>query len=134
MVVCRDCCTRTECDLSGLPGVSYADCLGPCRLPNVVVVRPAPAARRRGIRPLWLGLLAHPAAIAALTRWLEAGGPGAAAAPDVVLRHEIAPPAGTRSSPAANAAPPAGNPANAAPPAANAASPAGRREAATAGR
>jgi hypothetical protein len=69
-----------------------------------VVVRPAPAARRRGIRPLWLGLLAHPAVIAALARWLDVGGPGAAPAPDVVRRHEIAPPARSHPAPAEDGA------------------------------
>lgn len=69
-------------------GLEITDCLGPCESANVVVLRPSPAGRRRGGRPVWLSGL-DTAGLQALQQWAHAGGPGVAPMPPVLLGNEI---------------------------------------------
>ncbi|MBO4164345.1 hypothetical protein [Micromonospora antibiotica] len=100
MTVCRDCCcgSRTkhptvdhDAQLDGLRAALEPDhrvrtslCLDVCAQSNVMVVHPGPAARRRGARPVWFGLVADDAVVADLVAWVRAGGPGVAAVPAVL--------------------------------------------------
>ncbi|MGI5272465.1 hypothetical protein ACQEUU_25140 [Nonomuraea sp. CA-218870] len=68
------------------------DCLGVCSYSNVVVVRPCPAARRRGARPTWLGFVLDDTAVDAIGAWASQGGPGTVPPPDLLALHEIQPP------------------------------------------
>jgi predicted metal-binding protein len=52
------------------------ECLDQCDQGDVVVARPAPAARRRGAKPHWFAGLAGDEASDALETWLAHGGPG----------------------------------------------------------
>lgn len=70
--------------------VQTTECLGPCENANVVVVRPTPAGRRAGGRPVWLGLV-DDHAITLVERWVEAGGPGVVAPPGPLELQVIAP-------------------------------------------
>ncbi|HWG98903.1 MAG TPA: hypothetical protein VNV66_06180 [Pilimelia sp.] len=112
MVVCRGCCcgdaakhpdvdhadhlrrlSASSASAAGPPArVRVSDCLGPCTQANVVVVTPAPAARRRGARPVWLGLVNDDGAVELLDSWLRAGGPGAAPLPAPLHLHRFDPP------------------------------------------
>lgn len=107
VVACRGCCCGST---DKHPGVDHAaelqmlerfaeanphtvrlrtsDCLGPCEHANVVVVRPSPAGRRAGGRPIWLARLdAH--ALRTLQAWVKAGGPGLAVVPEYLALHQI---------------------------------------------
>ena len=53
-----------------------SDCLDACDQSNVVVVHPAPGARRAGARPVWFGLVTDGAVEADIVEWVRAGGPG----------------------------------------------------------
>ena len=97
-MLCRGCCCGTE---DKHPDVDHAaqrrlldaalraaggrlvvsDCLDACDRSNVVVVRP----RGRGApRPVWLGDVLDEQRTQAVAAWAEAGGPGAAALPEVL--------------------------------------------------
>jgi len=95
VTACRGCCCGTvkkhpDVDhaalldrlITGLGArVRTSDCLGPCEESNVVVVAPAPAARLRGARAVWLRGVLDAAAVDAVVGWVLAGGPGAAPPP-----------------------------------------------------
>ncbi|WP_432995394.1 hypothetical protein [Dactylosporangium sp. CA-233914] len=97
MTVCRDCCCGSPAkhpavdhaaQLDGLrtalaPAhrVRTSQCLDTCDQSNVLVVHPSPAARRRGARPVWFGLVLAEEIVADIVEWVRAGGPGVAALP-----------------------------------------------------
>lgn len=72
--------------------VRTSDCLGPCAHANVLVVRPSPAGRRRGGRPVWFAFVGDARLLELVQRWLGAGGPGLAAVPDELELHVVAAP------------------------------------------
>lgn len=93
VVLCRGCCCGNPAKhpgtdheqqaaalaaaVAGVPGARLVttNCLGPCELANVVVIRrraPGPGAARKP--PLWLGSVSDPADTAALSRWIQAIG------------------------------------------------------------
>jgi hypothetical protein len=103
IVVCRGCCCgspekRPEVDHAGrlnrwerfvrdrptAASVRTSPCLGPCEHADVVVVLPSPAARRRGARPVWFGLV-DDHAFGRLLSWVDEGGPGVAMPDDLAL-------------------------------------------------
>ncbi|SDM29080.1 hypothetical protein SAMN04488074_11986 [Lentzea albidocapillata subsp. violacea] len=67
---------------AGAGNVRVADCLDSCDYSNVVVVRPAPAVRARGTRPVWFGGVLTEEATQDILAWVAAGGPGQADMPD----------------------------------------------------
>jgi (2Fe-2S) ferredoxin len=100
VTVCRDCCCGT---LKKHPGVDHdgqlrqlrdvlpaphrvrvSDCLDACDQSNVVVVHPAPQARRAGARPVWFGLVVDDDVTGDIAAWVRAGGPGIAPLPAVL--------------------------------------------------
>ncbi|MFI5932992.1 hypothetical protein [Actinoplanes sp. NPDC051494] len=100
MTVCRDCCCG---DAVKHPGVDHdaqleairaaagerhrvrvSECLKVCERSNVVVVHPAPAARRGGARLVYLGDVLEDHQVSAVMDWIDAGGPGVAAVPEVL--------------------------------------------------
>ncbi len=62
-----------------------SDCLKVCERSNVVVVHPAPEVRRRGTRVVHLGDILDESLVSAVVAWLDAGGPGVAPPPAVLL-------------------------------------------------
>ncbi|HSU12242.1 MAG TPA: hypothetical protein VLK57_23865 [Pseudonocardia sp.] len=111
VVLCRGCCCGTErrnpdtdhaarlAWLRQLPrahpdGVTArtSECLGPCAQANVLVVRPSPAGRRRGGRPVWFGFVGDTRVLTLLEGRLRAGGPGFARLPDELELHVVAAP------------------------------------------
>ncbi|GAB7051599.1 hypothetical protein [Catenuloplanes indicus] len=98
VTVCRDCCCGSR---RKHPGVDHdrqlsrlerqlapaghrvrtSLCLDLCDQSNVVVVHPAPAARRRGARPVRFGLVLDDAITDDIAGWVRAGGPGIAEMP-----------------------------------------------------
>lgn len=109
IVVCRGCCCgapatgpgadrqveRLRRSVAGLPELAalhVTDCLGPCAEANVMVVRPSPAGRRLGGRPVWLGLVLDEDAEAMVVGFAAAGGPGVAELPAELDLHAIKPP------------------------------------------
>lgn len=91
VTACRGCCCGTakhpDVDHAALldrltaglgdgARVRTSDCLGPCEESNVVVVAPAPAARLRGARAVWLRGVLDERATDAVVEWVRAGGPG----------------------------------------------------------
>lgn len=79
--MCRDCCCGSHTKNPGADDAGHltrlrrfarshpavmlvrtTECLGPCEMANVVVVRPSLAGRRGGGRPGWLGLVLDRAA------------------------------------------------------------------------
>ncbi|MEU8663816.1 hypothetical protein [Actinoplanes philippinensis] len=109
MTVCRDCCcgSRTkhpevdhDAQLDGLRAalepvhrVRPSLCLDVCSQSNVMVVQPGSAARRRGARPVWFGLVLDDAVVGDLVAWIRSGGPGVAELPAVLELSVITPPA-----------------------------------------
>ncbi|GLH96991.1 hypothetical protein [Phytohabitans aurantiacus] len=103
VTVCRGCCCGTVSkhpdvdhdgqlrELRAAAGqqhrVRASDCLNACEQSNVVVVQPAPAARRAGARPVWLGGILDDTTVSAIAQWLSAGGPGVAALPEPLTAH-----------------------------------------------
>jgi (2Fe-2S) ferredoxin len=96
VTVCRDCCCGSAAKHPGvdhdaqlerlraaLP-VRVSDCLDACAQSNVIVVHPTPAARRRGARPVWFGLVTSDDVTEDIIAWAEAGGPGVAPMTDVL--------------------------------------------------
>ena len=97
LTVCRDCCCgnarkhpavdhdgqldRLRSAVGAPHRVRVSQCLDVCAEANVMVVHPAPAARRRGARAVWLGLVLSEAIEADLAAWVSAGGPGVAPIP-----------------------------------------------------
>ncbi|GLY25028.1 hypothetical protein Misp04_47600 [Micromonospora sp. NBRC 101691] len=94
VTVCRDCCCGSarkhpsvdhDAQLrrlrAGLPAphrLRVSACLDLCAQSNLVVVHPAPKARRAGARPVWFGLVLDDEVVDDITRWVRAGGPGVA--------------------------------------------------------
>jgi (2Fe-2S) ferredoxin len=92
VTACRGCCCgtakkhpdvdhaalldRLTAGLGADARVRTSDCLGPCEESNVVVVTPAPPARLRGARAVWLRGVLDDAATDAVVEWVRAGGPG----------------------------------------------------------
>jgi (2Fe-2S) ferredoxin len=72
--------------------VRVSECLKVCERSNVVVVHPAPAARRAGARIVHLGDVLDDDLVEAIAAWLDAGGPGVAA-PPALLRARVFDPA-----------------------------------------
>jgi (2Fe-2S) ferredoxin len=109
LTVCRDCCcgsatkhpsvdhdaqvARLRTALAPGHRVRTSQCLDACAQSNVMVVHPAPAARRRGARPVWFGLVLDETVESDLVEWVRAGGPGVAAIPPVLELSVITPPA-----------------------------------------
>ncbi|ANY07192.1 hypothetical protein [Pseudonocardia sp. HH130630-07] len=107
LTVCRGCCCgsgrkhpgvdhaglldRLRAGTDGHARLRTSECLGPCADSDVVVVGPAPAARRAGARPVWLRRVLDRAAVDAVADWVRAGGPGAADRPDALAEHVFAP-------------------------------------------
>ncbi|QGN50952.1 hypothetical protein GKC29_24535 [Micromonospora sp. WMMC415] len=97
MTVCWDCC----CGNTGkLPSVDHdaqlrrlrdtlraphrvrvSTCLDLCAQANLIVVHPAPAARRAGARPVWFGLVIDDVVVDDIVDWIDCGGPGVAPLP-----------------------------------------------------
>ncbi len=108
LTVCRDCCCgsaakhpRTDHDaqLAGLRAALPAPhrvrtslCLDVCAQANVIVVHPAPPARRAGARPVWFGLVLDDEVTGDIVDWVRAGGPGVADLPATLELSTITPP------------------------------------------
>lgn len=60
----------------GVASLHEVECLDQCNQGDVVVVRPCPAGRRGGGRPVWFSGLAGEERTGALEEWLRGGGPG----------------------------------------------------------
>jgi (2Fe-2S) ferredoxin len=100
VTVCRDCCCGNSAKQPGvdhdaqlerlrqaLPAphrVRVSECLDACAQSNVVVVHPAPPARRSGARPVWFGLVADDAVTDDIVAFITAGGPGVAPVSDTL--------------------------------------------------
>lgn len=100
VTVCRGCCCGTtakvprldhaaqladlRASLGGRGAVRVTDCLDACERANVIVVQPSAEGRRAGGRPVWLGLVNDRDAVADITAWVEAGGPGLAEPPGIL--------------------------------------------------
>ncbi|MFE7241569.1 (2Fe-2S) ferredoxin domain-containing protein [Streptomyces sp. NPDC057580] len=97
--VCRGCCCGTpkipdvdhaeqlatlRRSLGGIAAVRAVECLDACEQANVIVVQPSAEGRRAGGRPVWLGLVNDPDAVADIVTWVGEGGPGLADAPDIL--------------------------------------------------
>jgi (2Fe-2S) ferredoxin len=114
VVLCRGCCCGSErrdpdtdhaAQLAAMQLLAHtrperitlrtSECLGSCAQANVLVVRPSPAGRRRGGRPVWFGFVGDLRVLDLLEHWLTAGGPGLAALPDELELHVVATPRGS---------------------------------------
>ena len=100
LTVCRDCCCgsrkkhpqvdhdwqleRLRAELAPAHRVRTSLCLDVCAQSNVLVVHPSPAARRRGARPVWFGLVLSDEVAEDIAAWVRAGGPGVAPLPAVL--------------------------------------------------
>ncbi|WP_067501062.1 hypothetical protein [Actinoplanes sp. TFC3] len=104
MTICRECVAvgrrrpdpavqfrRLRAALSPDHAVRTSLCLDACTQANVMVVQPAPAARRAGARPVWLGLLVHDEMLDDLAAWVRAGGPGVEPLPGLLSLSEVPP-------------------------------------------
>ena len=104
LTVCRGCCCGTAekhpafdherqlrafREAVGDGNVRVANCLDSCDYSNVVVVRPAPAARAQGARPAWFGGVLTEEATQDILAWVAAGGPGPAEMPDRLAERVI---------------------------------------------
>ncbi|MGY3678711.1 (2Fe-2S) ferredoxin domain-containing protein [Streptomyces sp. TE33382] len=70
--------------LGGAATVRAVECLDACEQGNVIVVQPSSEGRRAGGRPVWLGLVNDPDAVADISAWAAAGGPGLVDAPEIL--------------------------------------------------
>lgn len=106
VTVCRGCCCGTDkhadVDHSGqlrqlLEGlgphcrVRTTGCLDSCDFSNVMVVQPSARGRALGGRPTWLKRMLTRALTEAVISWVNAGGPGIAEPPAILLEHRLAP-------------------------------------------
>lgn len=112
MTVCRDCCCgnvskhpavdhqgqieRLRAALGPEVRVRTSLCLDVCAQSNVLVVQPAPEARREGARPVWFGLVLDDLVLDDIAGWVKAGGPGRADLSAVLELSVITPPAAER--------------------------------------
>ena len=109
VTVCRDCCCGSRAKHPGVDHDGQLDqlraalaghrvrtslCLDKCAESNVVVVHPSPAARRRGARPVWFGLVLEDTVADDVAEWVRAGGPGVAELPAPLKLSVISPPPG----------------------------------------
>ncbi|MBM7439902.1 (2Fe-2S) ferredoxin domain-containing protein [Streptomyces sp. HB132] len=104
--VCRGCC----CGTPKIPGVDHAgqlaqlrgaldgaatvravECLDACEHGNVIVVQPSAEGRRAGGRPVWLGLVNDPQAVADIATWAGEGGPGLVDPPEILDLYAFSP-------------------------------------------
>lgn len=69
---------RLRAELPAVHRVRTNLCLDVCAQANVVVVQPAPQARRQGARPVWFGLILDDTVLDDVVAWVRAGGPGRA--------------------------------------------------------
>ena len=107
VALCRGCCCGTSkiagldhtaqltdlCQsLAEVATVRRTDCLDACEHAGVIVIQPSPEGRRRGGRPVWLGLVNDGDAAADITAWIRAGGPGLADPPDILHLYTFTPP------------------------------------------
>lgn len=60
------------------------ECLDACEHGNVMVVQPSAEGRGAGGRPVWLGLVNDPQAVADIATWAAEGGPGLADVPEIL--------------------------------------------------
>ncbi|MEU7375946.1 (2Fe-2S) ferredoxin domain-containing protein [Streptomyces albidoflavus] len=99
VTVCRGCCCGTpkvpgldhtaqlrelRQALDGTATVRVTTCLDVCERANTIVVQPSAEGRRRGGRPVWLGLVNDPEATTHITAWIKDGGPGLTDPPGVL--------------------------------------------------
>ena len=100
LTVCRGCCCGSGRKHAGVDHAALLDrlsdgvavhglvrtseCLGPCAESDVVVVRPAPDARRAGARPVWLRAVLDDRTADAVVTWVREGGPGRAERPSAL--------------------------------------------------
>ncbi|MFE7753541.1 (2Fe-2S) ferredoxin domain-containing protein [Streptomyces sp. NPDC057429] len=97
--VCRGCCCGTpkipgvdhagqlaqlRQSLDGIATVRAVECLDACEHGNVMVVQPSAEGRDAGGRPVWLGLVNDPQAVADIAVWAGEGGPGLAEVPEIL--------------------------------------------------
>ena len=107
VALCRGCCCGT---VQKRPGVDHdaqrrrlhalaaagtivcreTECLGPCDSANVLVVNPAPPARRSGARPTWFGEVSDDQ-LDLVIGWITEGGPGVVPLPQALERHVVPP-------------------------------------------
>ncbi|KUL31991.1 MULTISPECIES: hypothetical protein [Actinoplanes] len=108
MTVCRDCCCgsvgkhptvdhaaqvdRLTAELAPGHRVRTSLCLDVCAQSNVLVVQPAPEARRAGARPVWFGLVLDDLVLDDVVGWVRSGGPGRAEMSAALELSVIAPP------------------------------------------
>ncbi|MEQ3550320.1 hypothetical protein WIS52_07545 [Pseudonocardia nematodicida] len=107
VTVCRGCCCgsgrrhpgvdhaavldRLAAGTDGHARLRTSECLGPCSDSDVVVVVPAPDARRAGARPVWLRHVLDVATADTVGVWVRAGGPGTAECPAALDEHVFTP-------------------------------------------
>ena len=104
VTVCRECVAigrprpdpavqsrRLRAALGPEHAVRTSLCLDACTQANVMVVQPAPAARRAGAKPVWLGLLLFDEMLDDLAAWVRAGGPGVEPLPDLLSLSQVPP-------------------------------------------
>ncbi|MFF6825415.1 (2Fe-2S) ferredoxin domain-containing protein [Streptomyces longwoodensis] len=100
VTVCRGCCcgttakvprldheaqlTEVRSALAGVATVRRTDCLDACERANAIVIQPSAEGRKAGGRPVWLGQVNDPGAVADITAWVREGGPGLADPPGVL--------------------------------------------------
>lgn len=103
VTVCRGCCCGTTGKHPGFDHHGQVDrlraahdqvrtskCLNACDQSNVVVVQPAPEARRGGARPVWLAGVLDAEVEARVVEWVRAGGPGVAPMPPALAARAFA--------------------------------------------
>ncbi|AGJ58357.1 hypothetical protein F750_5929 [Streptomyces sp. PAMC 26508] len=77
--------------LDGAATVRAVECLDACEHGNVVVVQPSAEGRRAGGRPVWLGLVNDPQAVADIATWAGQGGPGIVDPPEILDLYAFSP-------------------------------------------
>ncbi|MFD7534750.1 (2Fe-2S) ferredoxin domain-containing protein [Streptomyces sp. NPDC059819] len=107
VTVCRGCCcgpaakvprldheaqlADLRTSLAGVAMVRRVDCLDACERANVIVIQPSAEGRRAGGRPIWLGQVNDPGAVAEISAWVTNGGPGLADPPDILGLYTFSP-------------------------------------------
>jgi (2Fe-2S) ferredoxin len=106
VTVCRGCCCGTSkvprldhvaqladlcTSLAAVATIRRTDCLDACERANVIVIQPSAEGRQAGGRPVWLGQVNDPGAVADITTWVKNGGPGLADPPYVLDLHTFNP-------------------------------------------
>ncbi|MEU7353287.1 (2Fe-2S) ferredoxin domain-containing protein [Streptomyces albidoflavus] len=106
VTVCRGCCCGTpkvpgldhsaqlrelRQAIDGTATVRVTNCLDVCERANTVVVQPSAEGRKRGGRPVWLGLVNDSEATTHITAWIKDGGPGLTDPPDILDLYTFSP-------------------------------------------